>query len=322
MDAVREGLLFLAREQNGQGLWETGRARETLAIAALAGLAFLASRGTVWNPEHSSTVDRTEAALVSHITPGGVIWGRQPLCFDHVLASLFLLERDQHRDTSAPRETVARTIVGAIEIQGADKGWGYSPGSQAGEMMVTVFALLFLQAARRAGYDVAHIRLLDGEDFVWRHKWHGVPEGKPSPYRSGLFSYQYGDDRRSYSLTAGAFAVVAQRFEEDDPQFRYGIGLLLDPPEERWRVSLSDPLLDRFLSTLFFLRLGGVIWARWRLKTLSFLLDAQREDGRWTLESRGDAYATALAILTLSAPWGKLVLFQPFEKSDGTARGW
>ena len=77
---------------------------------------------------------------------------------------------------------------------------------------------------------------------------------------------------------------------------------------------------DAFLYSAFYcahamFQIGGRHWAEFYLVLTKTLLDNQRPDGSWPPEvGRGDiygsAYATALAILTLSVPDQLLPIFQ------------
>jgi len=66
---------------------------------------------------------------------------------------------------------------------------------------------------------------------------------------------------------------------------------------------------------LYFVSLGGEAWRIWKQTALTELLGVQAADGSWGEKSfYGQAFATSLAILSLSAGKKRLTIFRDRKK--------
>jgi len=93
-EAVRNGLAFLAAEQNEDGSFGSGRYARNVAITALAGLAFMADGNVPGRGEYSANVERGLEYILSNSAENGLIAAEAangPM-YGHGFATLFLGE--------------------------------------------------------------------------------------------------------------------------------------------------------------------------------------------------------------------------------------
>jgi hypothetical protein len=178
---------------------------------------------------------------------------------------------------------------------------------------------MFLRSARNAGFDVPKQRIDDAIAYIRR------------TYHPGLGRFGYTADARTHASRgmagAGILALAHAGFHNSSEAQRSAEWLLRNnfdvyngssAPQSEQRTVLR---MDRYHYSLFnatqaMYQLGGVYWREFFPRTAKAVLANQRPDGSWDAERFprdrpfGNAYSTALVVLSLGAPNQLLPIFQ------------
>jgi hypothetical protein len=235
--AVARALAWLAKQQQKDGLWslqgpyvDGGSKENQVAATAMALLAFQGAGNTPRSGRHKQVVAKGWRALVKRQLPDGQ-FDVPPLASHHTLythaqatyAICELLGMTKDPDFAEP----ARRALGyAVDAQGANGGWRYSPG-EPGDMSVTGWFMMALMSGKMAGLTVPQesfegiTRFLDsvavegGSRYGYLLEAPQRPPSKVTPAISaeGLLSRQFlgwgRDDRR---IAAGLELLLAEKF--------------------------------------------------------------------------------------------------------------
>lgn len=255
--------------------------------------------------------------------------------YNHGIAALMLSE--VYGMTDADRaERVRESVESAIEYalasqnrnRGAPKergGWRYYKEfpHAASDLSITGWQLLFLRSARNAGFDVPSEPIDQAMGFVKRcfdyrgekTFMYGLRSGDVRPSRAmaghgilalamgGLHhtteAQQAGDWILHYSVTR--YNHYADKYA-DDPRWKHVAHI------DRYHYAT-------FLCTKGMYQLGGRYWEEFFPPTVRQVLANQAEAGHWDAElledeKYGNAYTTALMVLTLTTPDQLLPIYQ------------
>jgi len=323
--AVAKGLGFLKANQRAEGVWGksgTEYGDYVYPITALGGLAMLANSDERNTQGFPVPIDSACRYLLSGRNGNGYISNASKGMFGHAFACLLFAECCEREKDWQWKEDARNAITLCLANQGKDGGWGYEPAVDDSEIVVSLCVLQALQAGRSAGIEIDLQKIQSAETYVLRHKTSlEIQDIEPS---CGLFFYFPGASSKammklaSYPITAQAMALLLPRFAPDDPLVLRCSKYLLD---ERPRVAqrnssgLGEDCLSIFYSTLYFVSLGGEAWRIWKQTALTELLGVQAADGSWGEKSfYGQAFATSLAILSLSAGKKRLTIFRDRKK--------
>jgi len=196
-------------------------------------------------------------------------------------------------------------------------GWRYidSHDDLDSDLSVTGWELMFLRSARNAGFDVPKEPIDDAVAYVRRCY---APEYGTFEYITG-----YADDRSRCMAGAGILALAHAGFHESREAQQTG-HWLLEHDFREYNVYLTfnqQGVHDRYHYALFnccqgMYQLGGRYWEEFFPPTVRTLLENQQADGSWPVDSHwhdsqfGNAYTTALVVMTLGAPNQLLPVFQ------------
>jgi hypothetical protein len=204
------------------------------------------------------------------------------------------------------RETL-QAAIRTIELSQTETGgWGYEPEQGTfHEGSVTVTVLQALRAARDAGLEV-NTRVIDNALRYLRNSQ--VRE----PPQLGGFRYQLGDSKTSFALTAAAVSSLNQTGVYEGEIIDDAIAYMMrkDPltnlEKERW------PWYGRLYATQAYYQYRDLkYFRRYYPQLVDRLASIQDpESGAFLDQQYGDVYATAMATLTLSVPFGYLPSFQ------------
>lgn len=331
--AIERGLAWMARDltTSATGAAATGDPRHAspVGVTALSALAFLSAGNTPTRGPYQDELGRHLDYLLERVTPeseeaAGYVHAtddRQSRMHGHGLAVLAFTQAY----TDDPRSTRGRRLSRAIELgvrrieeaQGPDGGWYYEPEPwPLTEGSVTVCLLWALRGARNAGFQVdlgviegalEYVRSLQEEDGGFIYAPH-QPESSvaltaaclSTLHAMGVYEGGVVDDGYAYvwrELTARGAG-------------RPGSGPAAFPFYERW-----------YLAQALWQHREQRVFRRWAAEEWGRILREQREDGSWAdarygpggarIEGRyGSAYATAMSVLVLGVPEGKLPVFQ------------
>ncbi|MGD9637197.1 MAG: prenyltransferase/squalene oxidase repeat-containing protein [Pirellulales bacterium] len=341
--AVERALAWLAHEQQPDGSFPTLDTGQP-GVTSLCIMAFISHGHVPGDGKYGQTLERAidfvlscqkSNGLVTLLGPVGPLADRNVperevgICaaYNHAISSLVLSEAyGMSRGARAERieRAVERSLRASLLMQRWPKdraddhgGWRYIDDVDDidSDLSVTGWELMFLRSARNAGFDVGEKPIADAIGYVRRCY---APE-------LGTFEYAQGpaDDQSRCMAGAGILALAHAGYHKSTEAQQSGKWLLahdfthynvIIPFGQQW-------VHDRYHYGLFnscqgMYQLGGEYWKDFFPPTVATLLENQQPDGSWPSDSHwhdgqfGNAYTTALVVMTLGAPNQLLPVFQ------------
>ncbi|MCA9234519.1 MAG: hypothetical protein KDA44_03560 [Planctomycetales bacterium] len=321
--SVRSALAWLAAAQSPDGGWRAAQfgagqeraavlgqdragvgAKADTAMTGLALLAFLGSGNTHLQGPYAEHVARGLEFLAVRQAADGSLAGdadRFSRMYCHSMAALAVCE--SYAVTADPRlrQIAAGALTYSIAAQHpSDGGWRYWPGLP-GDTSQLGWQLMALGSGELAGLDVPPVTWTRAERFL-----RSVTRGSAG----GLACYR-PDSRPTTSMTAeGLFCrqLLADRLGAtvDDPAYGEAASTVLRELPGGGQVNLYY----WYYATLALCReqdrspAARAAWQRWNDALVRTLLDKQRPDGSWPVDTvwgrcGGQVYTTSLAALCL-----------------------
>lgn len=307
--AVRDGLKFLASEQQDDGSFGSGRYGKNIAVTALACLAFMADGSTPGRGPYESNVRKglefvlansAETGLLASDATNGPMYG-------HGFAALFLGEiygMTQGGGETTLSTRVHEALVKACTLiersQNNEGGWRYNPVPYDADVSVTICQIMALRSARNAGIEVPketidkaveYVRLCQNPDGGFRYQatagfslWPRSAAGVASLYYAGI----YQDDAIERGLEYIKLNAMPGVVPEQQPHYWYG----------------------HYYAVQTMYLAGGKHWSDWWPAIRSELIRRQNPDGSWDDRSVGPAYGTSMALVIMQMPKRFLPIFQ------------
>jgi hypothetical protein len=340
--SVDRALAWLASEQQSDGSFPTLETGQP-GVTALSVMAFVSHGHMPGAGRYGSNLERAtdyvlacqkENGLVTLVGPEGPEITRQishdvgvSAAYNHAIASLTLCELyGMSGDQRAARiqKVVARSIRATLQMQRWPKdrdvdrgGWRYIDDfdDNDSDLSITGWNLMFLRSSRNAGFDVPKQAIDDAIGYVRRSY----------SRRYGAFGYTIADaDPRSRGMAGAGILALAHAGYHNSPEARHSAEWLRRHGFDRYNEYESFGqgwAHDRYHYGLFnccqgMYQLGGQYWEEFFPRAVHTLLENQQPDGSWPAESHfndaqfGNAYTTALVLLTLGAPNQLLPIFQ------------
>jgi hypothetical protein len=344
-DAVERSLEWLAGQQEADGSFPSIQIGQP-GVTSLCVMAFLAHGHMPGEGRYGKQLERATdyvlesqkpSGLLTRVGPEGASINRgvsheigEAAAYNHAIASLMLSElygMSQTERSARIQEVVAKALSASLEMQSWEKapagdrgGWRYVGRPVYGtdsDLSVTGWELMFLRSARNAGFDVPKQSIDDAVAYI-RRCFH---------QEYGTFLYMQGkgaQDLRSRAMAgAGILALAHAGFHESQEAKKSADWLLrynfdkynqIEPFEQQWYI-------DRYHYSLFnscqaMYQLGGSYWEKFFPGAVRTSLKNQQRDGSWQAESHfndgkfGNAYTTALVVMSLGAPNQFLPVFQ------------
>jgi hypothetical protein len=340
--AIEKALEWLAAEQNPDGSFPTMPHGQP-GITSLCVMAF-ASQGHI--PGEGPYGDKLSHAiqfiidmqkpngLLALVAPAAVPLTRSapmpPIIYNHGMSGLALAEsygmmgggEDDTRDAIESALEATLIMQGWTKRREADiGGWRYlhlhdDEEDFDSDLSATGWQLMFLRSAKNAGFDVPKEAIDNAVAYVKRC------------FNPELGTFQYvasKHDRRSRGMAGAGVLAMAHAGHHDSDEARLTGDWILKNKFDRYNVNvIFDPTAwpdDRYHYGLFncsqaMYQLGDEYWDKFFPSTARTLLANQGPDGAWQAESYngdqiyGNAYTTALVVLSLSAPNQLLPIFQ------------
>lgn len=304
--AIDRGLAYLAARQHPRGSFGSdSRYRQNVAVASLAGMAFLSAGHTPGRGRYSPVVDQTVEFILSSAQASGYIVradsaGHGPM-YGHGFATLFLAEVYG----MSPRDEVRQTLKSAVQLivnsQNREGGWRYDPDGRDADISVTVCQIMALRAARNCGVAVPKGTVDQCIDYV-----------KKCQNADGGFRYQLNIRPNSeFARSAAGLVALYSAGVYEGPEFDRGLVYL-----DRHRP-LGDMLrpeahyfYGHYYAVQAMWQAGGEHWLKWYPSIRDELLTKQMPDGSWSDSIINSEYGTAMACLVLQMPNNYLPIFQ------------
>jgi hypothetical protein len=340
--AADRALVWLASQQQSDGSFPTLDLGQP-GVTCLCTLAFMAHGHLPDEGPYGERLKRaTEYALrcqkpsglVTLLGPEGVEISRNisheignAASYNHGIASLTLSElygTTRLKNEDRLKRAILRSLRVTLEMQRWPKdraidngGWRYIDdfNHEDSDLSITGWQLMFLRSARNAGFDVPKQSIDDAVAYVRR----------TYSQQYGAFMYAAGDaDHRSRGMAGAGILALAHAGYHDSPEAQQSGNWILQYPFDQYNT--IEPFTqgwknDRYHYGLFnccqaMYQLGGRYWEAFFPRTVAALLANQQADGSWPVESHhhdaqfGNAYTTALVLLTLGAPNQLLPIYQ------------
>lgn len=251
-----------------------------------------------------------------------------PLGYNHGIAGLVLSEcygMVGPEQSKKIEPAIQKAIAATCQMQDFRKdrahdegGWRYLDDIDAidADLSVTGWHLMFLRSAKNAGFDVQQRRIDLSVKYVQ----------KCFIKERGAFTYKVGDKNRTTRGMAGAGVLALahaglhktpEAIQSGDFILKSGFHDYNDPG----RVNDIMISRDRYHYGLLtcsqaMYQLGGRHWREFFPPTMRVLIANQNKDGSWPVEKVyndkifGNAYTTAIGVITLSTPNELLPIFQ------------
>ena len=221
------------------------------------------------------------------------------------------------------RGAIDRALIASLEMQRwpkdrpADRGgWRYLDDHDAddSDLSITGWELMFLRSARNSGFNVSREPIDEAVAYVRRC------------YRpqTGAFEYATGGGHASRGMAGAGVLALAHAGFHHSPEAQATGRWVLEHGFDDYNEVMQFPQAayhDRYHYGLFnccqgMYQLGGDYWRQFYPRAVEVLLANQRPDGSWPADRHwhdsqfGEAYTTALALLTLGAPNQLIPIFQ------------
>jgi hypothetical protein len=311
---VARGLAFLVSIQEPDGAWLLQGSKHP-AATALAVMAFLSAGHVPGEGPYQDQLDRAVRWVLQNQKPDGLFseaTGQE--MYIVAICTLMLAEVSGMTDA-----TLARRIKPALEKgvavilraqcrqPGSSRGgWRYAVASSDADLSVTGWQFLALRAAHNLGCDIPAERIDLAADFVLRCY-------EP---RSGGFCYMPGVNVTKACTGTGILCL----------ELRGASGARGAAAEvlKAKAYLVSHPLQRRddfFYYTAYYgaqamYQPRSNYWQLYRGHLHRALFDEQKSNGGWIDESYGPAYASALAVLSLTVEQRLLPIYQRHEAPE------
>jgi hypothetical protein len=307
-EAVTRGLAALAAMQEDDGSFSGGRFGPSVAVTALACLAFMADGHTPGRGEYGSAVEQGLESVLSSANETGLLAteaANGPM-YGHGFATLFLGEVYGMTPGGPDTDQAARTheaLVKAVRLiersQSEEGGWRYNPVPHDADISVTICQIMALRSARNAGIEV-------NKDVIDR----AVEYVRRCQNPDGGFRYQTNAGQSNWSRTAAGVASLFYAGVYEDDSIEQGLSYIHTSAAGQGSRPLPYYFYGHYYAVQAMYLAGGDHWAKWWPRARSELLDQQRQDGTWTDPTVGDTYGSAMALIVLQMPKRYLPIFQ------------
>ena len=299
--AIVRGLEFLARNQNADGSFMKDGPR--IAVTALCVMSFLASGHVPGDGRYGQDVRRGIDYIVAAFPADGYVgrtdssrmYGQGIITM--TLAEAYGVERDPSRREKLRKvlEKAAKVILEAQKVpKSPDQagGWRYEPGSADSDLSLSGWNALALRACNNSGVDVPPEAIDRAAAYVLRcyqserKGFSYQPNQQPSPAMTGvgILNLCLMDAAGRQEVADASAYLTANRVNESSRfsyySFYYTIHAAFQVGKSTWQT----------------------VWTANSEK----LVAMQQDDGGWPqsrdAQEPGRMYATAMAVLSLSAP--------------------
>ena len=342
-ESVEKALKWLISQQQADGSFPSKKTGQP-GVTGLCMLAFMSQGHLPDEGEYGDQLQRALDFIVSCQKRSGLIALEAPdvdklsrrvahdvgytCVYNHAIAALVLTESyamtgsDQ---TKPIKPIIEKALMATYQMQDFRRarkddegGWRYLDIAEFvdADLSVTAWQLMFMRSAKNAGFDIEEERITRAIKFVHRC----FQEDR------GTFSYKVGfPDRPSRGMAGAGILALAHSGLHDSPEAQRAGDWILKSGfheyNEMGRVKDIVSSGDRYhygllTSSQAMYQLGGRHWRDFFPPTVRVLMDNQSKDGSWKTEKMhndrqyGNAYTTAIGVLTLSTPNDLLPIFQ------------
>ena len=309
VSAVKKGLDYLAKVQAADGSWHGLADGDTypVAMAGLAGMAFLSNGSTSTRGAYADQVRRTTSYIVSRSQATGLIAEGEeqghPM-YGHGFGMMFLASAYGMETRPEVRKKMETVIKKAIQLTSTGQsnlgGWTYYPGG-GDEGSVTVTQMQGLRAAHNAGFTIPKGTIENAIRYLELCK---------TPAGGICYSYGSGSDTR-LPITAAAICCLYSAGEYESPLADSCMKFVM----EQFKSSSNEFNSGHYFylhlyASLAFYQAGDEYWDAYFPKARENLLKQQQPGGNWNGDGVGTVFGSALACILLQIPYKYLPIYQ------------
>jgi hypothetical protein len=340
--AVDRALLWLARQQQGDGSFPTMTTGQP-GVTSLCAMAFVSHGHVPSDDRFGQNLNRAidfildcqkENGLITLVGVGGREIVRDlnhhmgtTTAYNHAISSLAVSElygMSEQARAEQFEEVINKALTATLEMQRWPKnnkadlgGWRYidDRDESDSDLSISGWHLMFLRSARNAGFDVPKQAIDEAVAYVRRC------------YSPEYGTFQYWIDRgdgRSRGMDGAGILALAHAGYHNSKEAELTGAWILKQDFGKYNQFVqydTDRTLDRYHYAVFnccqgMYQLGGERWSEFYPRTVRALLANQQPDGSWPADNHktdakfGNAYTTALVVITLGAPNQLLPIFQ------------
>ena len=320
--AVREGLLWLKKQQKPDGTWSLmgpylngGYAENRVAATAMALLAFQGAGHThQGKTEFQPVVAKGWKALLAMQSADGEFQGEAAYnqkTYGQAQASIALCEIYGMTKDKEFRDPAQKAVNYALFAQSPQGGWRYTPKEDS-DTSVTGWYVMALQSAMMAGLDVPSPTFEKISNFL----------DSVSSENQSKYAYMAGQD---YRLTMTAEGLLCREYlgwKHDDERLRSGVNYLLANPIDYNSSESHQNVNNWYYATQTLHHMDGDDWDKWnkvmRQAVPAHQIKSGPEKGSWA-PSAGDShgagaggrlYTTCLSIYMLEVYYRHLPIYK------------
>lgn len=301
--AIDRGLTWLAERQVEDGSFKSTGAGRNVAVASLAGLAFLASGSTPGRGEFGGQLNRCVSYTLRAADDSGFISVREAAThgpmYEHGFATLFLAEVYGMSAESAVRLKLEAAVKLICSTQNHEGGWRYQPKPSEADISVTICQVMALRAARNAGIYVPNETIDRCLDFV-----------KQCQNADGGFMYLLQGGESQFPRSAAGVVALYSAGVYEGNEIKKGLAYLEKHPPKLDDFQRGNHVMyGHYYAVQAMWQAGGEHWRKWYPAIQEALLRVQQAEGFWA-DFICPEYGTAMACLILQMPNNYLPIFQ------------
>ena len=320
--SVREGLLWLKKQQKPDGIWSLmgpysngGYAENRVAATAMALLAFQGAGHThQGKTEFQPVVAKGWKALLAMQNADGEFQGESgghSRSYAQAQATIALCEIYGMTKDKSFRDPAQKAVNYALFAQSPQGGWRYSP-KEDGDTSVTGWYVMALQSAMMSGLDVPSPTFDKISGFL-----DSVGHENQSKY-----AYMPGQDYRLSMTAEGLLCREYLGWKHNDERLRAGVNYLLANPIDYNSSESHQNVYYWYYATQTLHHMDGDDWDKWnkvmRQAVPAHQIKSGPEKGSW-VPSPGDShgasaggrlYTTCLSIYMLEVYYRHLPIYK------------
>jgi hypothetical protein len=302
-EAIESGLSWLSKQQNADGSFGNGAYRGNIAVTALAGLACMSSGSSPGRGPYGANIDKALMFVMDNTSPSGFISVASAAThgpmYSHGFGALFLAEAYGMTHRPEIREKLEKSIRLIIDTQNGEGGWRYQPVRHDADLSVTICQINALRAARNAGIFVPK----ETVDACIRYV-------KQSQNPDGGFRYMLQGGASAFPRSAAGVVALQSAGLYEGKEVDAGIAYLKQyMPEIKFGQRYSHYFYGHYYAAQAMWIRGGDDWRQWYPAIRDELVSKHSAQGYW-MDSIGNEYGTAMALIILQMPNNYLPIFQ------------
>jgi hypothetical protein len=303
VQAIDSGLAWVASQQNPDGSFGTGPYKGNIAVTSLAGIAFMASGSSPGRGPYGAHIDKALLYVMDNTAPSGFISvpsaATHGPMYSHGFGALFLAEAYGMTHRAEIREKLEKSVRLIVDVQNEEGGWRYQPVRRDADLSVTICQINALRAARNAGIFVPRETVDACLKYV-----------KNSQNPDGGFRYMLQGGASAFPRSAAGVVALQSAGEYQSKEIDEGIRYLKQyMPEIKFGQRYSHYFYGHYYAAQAMWIRGGEEWGQWYPAIRDELLARQSPQGYW-VDSIGNEYGTAMALIVLQMPNNYLPIFQ------------